>query len=76
MHVANEGEAPVPRTYRITVRGHLSERFVSAFDGFAVELGPGEATLVGVIVDQSHLHGILGQLRDLGIELLRIDSER
>lgn len=75
MRAANEREDAAPRTYRITVRGHLSERFVSTFDGFAVELGPGEATLVGVIVDQSHLHGVLGQLRDLGIELLRIDSE-
>lgn len=73
---ANRSEATAPRTYRITVKGHLSERFASVFDGFTVELGPDEATLVGVVVDQSHLHGILGQLRDLGIELLRVDSER
>lgn len=69
------GFAVGARIYRITLKGHLSARFAAAFDGFDLELGPGEATLVGSVIDQAHLYGVLEQIRDLGLELLRVDIE-
>ena len=60
--------------YRIILRGRLSERFESAFDGMALESGPNQTVLVGDIRDQAHLYGLLDRLRDFGIELIAVES--
>ena len=54
---------------RITVRGRLSPRLASAFDGMAPCYRRGHTDLVGEIADQAHLHGLLSRIRDLGLEL-------
>jgi hypothetical protein len=59
--------------YRIVLRGRLSERFESAFDGMALEGGPNQTVLVGDVRDQTHLYGLLNQIRDFGIELLVVE---
>ena len=61
------------RTYRITVRGRLSERFASAFEGMAVQPGRGETGLLGEVTDQAQLYGLLDRLRDFGLELVRLE---
>ena len=58
--------------YRIVLRGRLSERFASAFDGMTVEPGPGQTILVGDVRDQAHMYGLLNQLRDFGIDLVAV----
>ena len=63
-----------PRRYRIAVRGRLSERFASAFDGMSLHAGQGETVLVGELRDQAHLHAILERLRDLGLELVSVNE--
>ena len=59
--------------YRIVLRGRLADRFESAFDGMALQPGPGQTVLVGEIRDQAHLHGLLDRLRDFGIDLLAVE---
>jgi hypothetical protein len=59
--------------YRIVLRGRLSDRFASAFDGMTLELGPGQTVLAGEVRDQAHLYGLLDRLRDFGIELLAVE---
>jgi hypothetical protein len=59
--------------YRIVLRGRLSERFESAFDGMTLEPGPNQTLLVGDVRDQMHLYGLLNQARDFGIELLVVE---
>jgi hypothetical protein len=59
--------------YRIVLRGRLSERFESAFDGMSLEHGPNRTVLVGDIRDQAQLYGLLGQLQEFGIELLAVE---
>jgi hypothetical protein len=59
--------------YRIVLRGRLSEHFASAFDGMALEPGPGQTVLVGDVRDQAHLYGLLDRLRDFGIDLLAVE---
>jgi hypothetical protein len=54
---------------RITVRGRLSERLAAAFDGLALVPRPPATELVGEVVDQAQLHGLLARIRDLGLEL-------
>lgn len=61
--------------YRIIVKGRLSERFASAFDGVVLEPGSGETALVGRL-DQSQLYGLLNRVRDFGLELVRIEEVR
>jgi hypothetical protein len=60
--------------YRIVLRGRLSERFATTFDGMALEPGPNrsQTVLVGDIRDQAHLYGLLDRLRDFGIELVAV----
>jgi hypothetical protein len=60
--------------YRITIRGRLSDRFASAFNGLALEPENGETSLVGQIADQAELYGVLDRLRDFGLELVRVEQ--
>ena len=63
-----------PSRYRIVLRGRLSERFESAFEGMALEPGPNQTVLVGDVRDQAHLYGLLDRLRDFGIELVAVEQ--
>ena len=40
--------------------------------GFDVEVEPAETVLRGPVQDQSALHGILGQIESLGLELVEV----
>ena len=62
-----------PSRYRIVLRGRLSKRFESAFDGMALEAGPNQTVLVGEVRDQAHLYGLLDQLRNFGIDLVAVE---
>lgn len=67
-------EAATPVCYRLVVRGRLSERLASAFDGLTVEAAEGQTVLSGRFLDQSQLHGVLDRLRALGIELVSVNA--
>jgi hypothetical protein len=54
---------------RIGVRGRLSARLAGAFDGMRLVCSGGTTELVGEVVDQTQLHGLLAAIRDLGLEL-------
>ncbi len=54
---------------RITVHGRLSERLAAAFDGLTPIRRAGATELVGEVVDQAQLHGLLARIRDLGLAL-------
>jgi hypothetical protein len=62
-----------PSRYRIVLRGRLSERFESAFEGMSLEPGPNQTVLVGEVRDQAQLYGLLDRLRDFGIELIAVE---
>ncbi len=60
--------------YTIVVKGELSDLFAGSFDGMSLRAGNGETTLVGDIVDQARLQGVLSQVADLGLVLLRVSQ--
>ena len=62
------------QSYRIIVKGRLSERFASAFAGMALETGDGTTSLIGPVRDQSQLFGILERVRAFGLELVRVET--
>ena len=59
--------------YRIVLRGRLSERFESAFEGMVLEHGPNQTVLSGDVRDQAQLYGLIGRLQEFGIELLAVE---
>jgi hypothetical protein len=60
--------------YDIVVRGRLSMRYESAFDGVTFEPRQGETRLHADVADQSQLYGLLNRLRDFGIELVSVNA--
>ena len=60
--------------YRIVARSKLSERYASAFDGMRMETKDGQTILIGEIIDQPHLFGILDRINGLGLELLSVQA--
>ena len=65
-----------PGRYRIVLRGRLSKRFETAFEGMTLEPGPNQTVLTGEVRDQAQLYGLLDRLRDFGIELVAVEPAR
>lgn len=56
--------------YEIRIKGHLGPNTLVWFEDFAVECtADGATTLLGPIVDQAALGGILTRICDLGLSL-------
>ena len=61
------------RRYKIVVRGELSQRFATEFEGMDLKAENGRTALSGEVADQSHLHGLLDRVGDFGLELLGVE---
>ncbi len=60
--------------YEIQVKGNLGPEWTAWFDGFTITpQADGQTLLVGPIVDQPALHGLLTKIRDLGLTLIRVE---
>ena len=58
-------------SYEIKVSGHLDEHWSEWLGGLTITHDDqGSTLLTGIIPDQAALHGILGQLRELGLTLI------
>jgi hypothetical protein len=65
--------APRPARYRIRIRGHLDPAWSAWFDSLTVtHADDGTTELVGPLVDQAALFGVLARLRNLGGTLLLV----
>jgi hypothetical protein len=63
---------PIPH-YEIRVQGHLGSRWVARFDGLHLTNEDDGTTVIrGPVIDQAALHGVLLQLRDLGVVLVSL----
>jgi hypothetical protein len=63
-----------PRTYRIVIRGRISDRLGAAFPEMSLERCPGCTVLRGSVGSAS-LDVVLARLGDLGLEPLSVDAE-
>ena len=62
-----------PTQYELVIRGRIGLRLRRAFNDFEVtSSGPDETHLRGWIPDQCALHGVLEQMRDLGLNLIDV----
>jgi hypothetical protein len=62
-----------PRRYEIRLKGHLDNRWANWFEGLTITREDnGDTLLTGPVVDQAALHGLLRNVRDLGLPLLSV----
>lgn len=61
-----------PTTYRICVRGQLTERLAQALEGMTLQSDAVNTSFTGEIRNQSALYGFLDRLSDLGLELISV----
>ena len=69
-----EGQINGHVRYRVVIRGRFGEYLASVFDQLELDQRPGQTSLTGDFTDQAQLHGLLDQLRDLGIHLVSVNS--
>ena len=62
-----------PGLYEFRLKGHLDARWAERFEGLTLSHdGDGTTILVGPVVDQAALYGVLRKVRDLGLPLLSV----
>ncbi len=60
--------------YQIRLKGVLDSTWSDWFDGFTITNQDDETILVGVVLDQSALHGILAKINDLGLSIISVTN--
>lgn len=58
--------------YQIKVQGKLDEGWSDWFDGMTISFESGTSVMVGTVVDQAALHGILVKIRDMHLTLVSV----
>ncbi|GAA5113000.1 hypothetical protein [Pseudonocardia adelaidensis] len=64
------------RRYEFRVAGRVSERTRGAFPDMTVVDAPPETIIVGEIIDESHLHGVLALIQNLGLRVVAVNQVR
>jgi len=63
-----------PMIYQIRITGHLSAQWTDWFDGLTITLEDnGDTLLMGPVIDQAALYGLLKKVRDLGMSLVSVN---
>ncbi len=63
-----------PMVYHIRVEGHLGQQWSDWFEGLTITLEDnGDTLLIGPVVDQAALYGVLKKVRDLGLPLIALN---
>lgn len=63
---------PAEARCEIVIATAVGEEWSELFDGFEVTAEGNASRLIGTIVDQAALHGLLSRLRDLAIPILDV----
>lgn len=62
-----------PTIYQIRIGGQLGEQWTTWFDKMTLtQADNGDTLLIGPVVDQTALHGLLRKVRDLGLPLISV----
>jgi hypothetical protein len=62
-----------PVVYQIRIKGHLGPQWSDWFEGLTLtQESNGDTLLIGPVVDQAALHGLLRKVRDLGMPLISV----
>jgi hypothetical protein len=58
--------------YEFRGSGLLSERTRAAFPDMSVVAAPPETIILGDVLDESHLHGVLALIQNLGLHVVSV----
>lgn len=59
----------------IKIKGEMDESWSEWFEGFNITHSASDETiLTGLVTDQAAFYGLIGKLRDLGVQLLSVYS--
>ena len=59
--------------YEIRVKGHLEPRWSAWFEGMTLTThDDGTTVVVGAVVDQAALQGLLRKIHDIGVQLISV----
>jgi len=71
--LSSKTDSSKPIVYQIRITGHLGDQWTDWFGGLAITLeANGDTLLIGPVVDQAALHGLLKKVRDLGMPLISV----
>ena len=60
--------------YKIKINGHLDIKWADWFNGMQIiHENDGTTTLLGTVIDQAALQGILKKIRNLNLELISVN---
>jgi hypothetical protein len=61
----------------IHIKGQINKEWSDWFGGLSIShADPDESILIGCVPDQSALYGVISRLRDLGLELVSLSSQK
>ena len=60
----------MPTVYEFRVDGALPESARDAFCDMRIEELPAQTLISGTVIDESHLHGVVAQMRALGLTVV------
>ena len=72
MNTASSRQPDGSEWYEIRLQGRLDARWSARFEGMTFTTGDGITVLAGRVPDQAALHGLLHQLRDIGLPLVSV----
>jgi hypothetical protein len=58
--------------YEIRIRGKVGDPLIASFGELSASIRPAETILRGELPDQAALHGLLGRIQSLGLELIEV----
>ena len=61
------------RKAKIKIEGHLDHKWNDWFEGMELSHEGDDTILSGSVIDESNLHGILNQIRDLNLKLISVN---
>lgn len=73
MREPSTGQRDESGRYEIRLRGHLEPRWSAWFEGMTLTCEPDGTTVVlGPVVDQAALQGLLRKVNDMGLQLISV----
>jgi hypothetical protein len=70
-YASRTGGTAVP--YAFVIRGVIEQPLIGPLEGMTIEAADGESVLVGEIVDQAQLQGVINWLCALGVETVSVN---
>ena len=62
--------------FQIVIKGRIDKEWADWFGDIEIHYQEGSTILKGELPDQSALHGILNQIRDLNLTLISVSSSK